>query len=331
MVAPDSPVGNGRPNRHDDPMDLVGAADLLYGLVPAEFVSQRQELASRARAGGDTELALEIAKLRKPTAGAWLCNLLARQEASQLEQLVELGNLLRDAQDTLDGAQIRELGRQRGQLVAALAALARRHAAEFGHPVGEAAVREVESTLTAALADPGAAELVLAGALTTSLEYVGGGFGGPADGQPVRPRRGPVQRPTPVNRPTESRAVGLHVVAAAPEDSVAAAAEDLDRAERALASARLRAAEAEHRQRDAREQKGRDEAVAAAAAALEVTLARELVELGRRQEAAHEENRHARTRLDATVRAARAADRGHDLAQAQLADAEAALKALGQL
>jgi len=308
-------------------MDLAGARDALYAVVPGEFVSTRQDLAAQARASGDTALAAEIGKLRKPTVGAWLTNLLARTEAEQLDQLVDLGALLRDAQQALDGAQLRELGRQRVQVVAALAALARRHAAELGQPVGEGAVREVESTLTAALAEESAADLVRAGALTSALEYVGGGFGRPGDPQAVR-TRAPVARPTPVKAATIGGGPGLHAVPALPGGRQDEAAQDIDRAERALAAARLQAAEAAGRQSEAQSDRRRAEEAVDAAGAEEVALAGELVELERRQESAHERSRQARTALDATARAARAADRARDQAQARLADAEAALASL---
>ena len=94
-------------------MDLVAATDMLYGLAPGEFVARRDGLVRDLRAGGDAVLAVEVGRLRKPTSGAWLSNLLARQEPDQLAALVDLGTLLRDAQDALDGAQLRELGRQR--------------------------------------------------------------------------------------------------------------------------------------------------------------------------------------------------------------------------
>jgi hypothetical protein len=314
-------------------MDLSGASDLLYGLVPSEFVPRREALVRELRASGDTGLAAEVGRLRKPTAGAWLGNLLARVEPDQLAALVDLGTLLRDAQNALDGAQLRGLGRQRGQLVSALAALARRHAAELGHPVGESALREVESTLTAALSDPAAAELLLGGALTSALEYVGTGFGpggAAGDGPVVRERRGAAPRPTPLGRPTPPHTVAphtvaLHAVRTGPDDAGLAAAEQLDHCERALAQARLHAAEAVERALAASQEQQQAEAAVAATAALQERLARQMADLLAAQDAAHEDGRQARTRLDTALRAARAADRGVDQAQARVTDAEAAL------
>jgi len=313
---------------HDVGVDLAAAIDELYGLAPEEFVARRVVLAQQAREFGDRGLAGEIGKLRKPTVGAWLSNLLARTEQGQLEQLVDLGRGLRDAQDTLDGSQLRELGRQRSQLVSALALLGRRHAAQMGHPVGESAVREVESTLTAALSDPGAAELVLAGALTQSLEFVGSGFG-PVSvsgaGADVR-RRGPAApRPTPVGSVATVRKAVLHSV---PTSGGAGevAAEEVDRAERALAQARLHAAEAAQRQQAAAAELDEAAQVVAEVSARQDSLAAQISELVRQQDAAHEDSRQARTRLDAASRAGRAADRGVDQAQSRVADAEAVLE-----
>lgn len=291
-------------------MDLAAATDQLYGLAPTEFVAARAALVSEARAAGDAPLAASIGKLRKPTVGAWLSNVLARREAAQLDQLVELGSMLRDAQDTLDGAQLRDLGRQRGQLVAALAGLARRHAAELGHPVSESAAREVEATLTAALSDPEAAEQVLGGSLVTSLEYVGGGFGVASDGPAVRARRAaatPQPRPTPVGKVT------LHAVRAAPPDEDA---QELDQAERALAQARLRAADAAEGVEAARHERASADRAAAAAQAREESIVAELAALQEQRALAVESVRQAKVRVDVADRAGRAADR----AVAQAAD-----------
>ena len=60
---------------------------------------------------------------------------------------------MRAAQAALSGEDLRQLGRQRQQLIAGLAHEARRVSADAGHPVSDAVGREIESTFEAALAD----------------------------------------------------------------------------------------------------------------------------------------------------------------------------------
>lgn len=79
-------------------MDIDEVADELYGLDPAEFVEARKARVTQARKEGDRELATAIGKMRKPTLVAWVVNNFAREEPEQLEELLELGEALRDAQ-----------------------------------------------------------------------------------------------------------------------------------------------------------------------------------------------------------------------------------------
>ena len=79
-------------------MDLDAAADELYGISPDDFVARRTALVAEARKAGDRTLANEIGQLRKPTRTAWLVNLLVRSEADRIEELLELGRQLQEAQ-----------------------------------------------------------------------------------------------------------------------------------------------------------------------------------------------------------------------------------------
>jgi hypothetical protein len=126
-----------------------------------------------ARTAGDRELAAAVGRLRRPTLAAWAVNLLARERAGLLDQVTSLGEALRAAQDQLQGDELRALGRQRRQLVSAVTAEVRALADSAGRPLGEAAGRQVEETLHAALADPEAAAAVRSGLLTTPLASSG--------------------------------------------------------------------------------------------------------------------------------------------------------------
>jgi len=143
-------------------LDAIAAE--LYGLPPAEFTAARN-----ARAGlAAPALARQLKALRKPTVSAWAVNLLARD--GQLADAVELSAALREAQDDLDAAELARLGRQRRQLVAALAKQAVGLAEEAGGSLSAAARDDVEKTINAAVMDASAAAAVLTARLVKPLE-----------------------------------------------------------------------------------------------------------------------------------------------------------------
>jgi hypothetical protein len=150
-------------------------ADELYGLPVSEFTAARDREAAAARQAGDRALAGELKKLRRPTAAAWLTNQLVRQRGDDVTALLDLGSALRDAQAQLATGDLRRLSQQAQQVVTALGREARRLAGDSGQRVGDAAIREVEDTLHAAVADPAASDLVRAGRLTSALSYAGFG------------------------------------------------------------------------------------------------------------------------------------------------------------
>ncbi len=154
-------------------MDVHEIAEELYGLAPEDFIPARDDHAKRAKGSGDRELAKAVTGLRKPSAAAWVVNLLVRRAGDRVEALLDLGESLRTAQAALAGDQLKELSRQRAQVVAAMAREGRRLAREAGHPVSSAIEEDVAETLRAALADPAAADAVRTGRLTTSLSYAG--------------------------------------------------------------------------------------------------------------------------------------------------------------
>ena len=135
-------------------MDLDEVADELYAVPPEDFVALRKTRQDEAKADGDKALAKEIGALPKPSAAAWACNLLVREQRAEIEGLVELGDLLREAQENLAGDQLRVLDVQRRQLLTALTRQARALTNGQGHPVSTSVATQVEETLRAAMSDP---------------------------------------------------------------------------------------------------------------------------------------------------------------------------------
>lgn len=152
---------------------LLDVAEELYDLPPGDFVAARNARAKALRTSGERNVATRVAKLARPSTGAWASNLLARQRPGEIDRLLTLGDALRDAQTDLDPDALRSLAVQRRTVVAALAKEAAQLAERSGSALGPAALAELEQTLQAALSDAAAAEAVRSGRLVRALSGTG--------------------------------------------------------------------------------------------------------------------------------------------------------------
>ncbi|WP_328321898.1 hypothetical protein OHA70_25620 [Kribbella sp. NBC_00382] len=181
-------------------MDLDTAAIELYGLTPNEFTAARNQLAKNA----DGATAAAIRALRKPTLAAWLANLLVRTDPNGVNDLTELGEALRAAHLSADGAQLRALTPKRHALIKQLVTSAKKQAKQLGRTVTPSVTDRLTETLDAALIDPGAALLLRSGQLTSALRHIGFGVidetGHPAKLPPIKPR---AVRSTPAKKATK--------------------------------------------------------------------------------------------------------------------------------
>lgn len=175
---------------------LVEAAHELYARPPSEFTAARDRLVAQARGAGERELAAALKSLTRPAVAAWAVNLLVREEAALVRQVLDVGEALREAQEGLAGDALRELGRQRRELIASVVARAGGLAQDEGVRLNGQAEQQVAATLQAALADPAAAAAVLTGLLLKPLESTGLGAVslaghvalGPGQASPAGPR-----------------------------------------------------------------------------------------------------------------------------------------------
>ncbi len=172
---------------------LLEIADRLYGLPMADFTPTRDALVKEHKA--DKAFAAQVRALKKPSLAAWVVNLLVRRDAAQVEQVLSMGEALREAQANLDGDELRALTRQRRQLTAAVTTQARGMAREEGVKVTQAVADQVEATLTAAMVDAGAATAVRSGLLVASLTATGVGVVEAADALAVPEALGFVAAP----------------------------------------------------------------------------------------------------------------------------------------
>ncbi|HXP20614.1 MAG TPA: hypothetical protein VN840_13310 [Streptosporangiaceae bacterium] len=184
--------------------DLVReAAEELYSSALEEFVQRRAALAARARAAGDAAAAKKIAGLRKPTRSAWVLNQLARSAPAGASQLAELGAEFRAAQQSLDGAAIRELSVRRRKLIDSLARQAFTMAGE--QAPSAALADEVTATLGAALADPQIAGQLQAGTLERAVRSDGLGPPEAPSMTPVTPPSGKGRSPASTDQPAPAK------------------------------------------------------------------------------------------------------------------------------
>ncbi|OII30924.1 hypothetical protein BIU98_09330 [Curtobacterium sp. MMLR14_010] len=149
---------------------LAGVARELLLVAPADFVAERTAR-QRAMRTDDRETAAAIGKLRKPAPAAWVVDLLANEQA--LDEAVDLGPSLREAQANADPQEISALRRQRTSVVRALAQAGADLASDAGHPATAAVLDQVRATIEAAMADPHAGAAVRSGLLVQPLESVG--------------------------------------------------------------------------------------------------------------------------------------------------------------
>lgn len=219
-------------------MDLDAVTDELYAGGLDDFLPQRTALAKAARAEDDKALAAEIAKLRKPSTSAWAINMLVRSSPKEIDRVLDLGAAFRQAQDDLDGAELRELTRQRQTLITAVIDNVRDVARDLDRPISDAIASEVEQTFRAAMADPDAAAAVRGGALTTAISGSGLGSLKITD---VAASTTPVRAPSAKQKSSGRKSKGA---ADADDDNIQerereakAAAEELERAEQAATAA----------------------------------------------------------------------------------------------
>lgn len=158
-------------DRVDD--ELLEVADELYGVPLAAFTPERDRRAKGLKAEGRGDLAARVKSLRKPSTGAWVVDLLVRRETEQVDQVLNVGAALREAQAAMSAGELRTLTKQRRQVTAAVTQRARRLAAEEGVKVSSSVADEVEATLTAAMVDADCGRAVRSGLLVATLHTTG--------------------------------------------------------------------------------------------------------------------------------------------------------------
>ncbi|HSE70623.1 MAG TPA: hypothetical protein VLA97_07685 [Nocardioidaceae bacterium] len=296
-------------------MEIADIAEELYALPPGEFTTARNDRAKAAKGAGDKALAEEVKRLPKPATAAWAVNMLVRHEAEQMGQVLDLGASLRQAQLDLAGDDLRELGKQRRRLTAAVTTQARKLARELGQKLGDPVADQVQETLHAAMVDEAASVAVRTGLLVRPLSATGvgavdldGAVAVPAAlGRVAAPAEKPVRTDEPVEKPS------LRVI------------RDTGRARE---EARRAVAEAETEHRSAEKRLGKAEGAVSKLEARDLQLRAELEELQRR--VAELEHRIETTddELEEAENRRESAKRDYDAATGALTEARERLRAV---
>ena len=287
-----------------DTVDLDSAAEELYAGSREDFTPRRKELAKAAKTAGDPALAAAIDKLAKPTTSAWLANQLARDDGSDVDQVAELGDALREAHANLAGADLKSLSQKRTQLVNTLV----KQAGELGgSPLTESVTRELEEIFTTAVADGDVARVLLAGRLTSAKELAATVAAWPE----VSGDRTPVARPAkPKRKPDLS---GKEK--AEQDEKIAKAREELEASRGAVKEAEADRAE--------------EERILAEAARIADAATEEVRRIYEDLDAAETREKEARRRVGSASRSVKDAERRASQAWRLVQQAERALEDLG--
>jgi hypothetical protein len=298
-------------------VDTSAALVELYGLPPEDFIAARNDLAKAVMAAGDVAASAQVKTLRKPTLAAWLANQLVRAVPERIDELTEVGAELRDAHLSRDGARLRILTPRRHVLVADLVRTAHSLARDRGRKVTGAVADRLTETLDAALVDPGAAQMLRTGRLTSALRHVGFGVvdeaGEPAQMASIAPHR-PARTPAAAKRAkpkARSRAddKALRLRRQQLQDQVAEARAEYDEAEAERAKVESELDANEHHIADMR-------------TAIE-RLNDELVRVRRELKDAQSQTGRLERALTRATRAAAVAERRRDASQERLSSFDA--------
>ena len=218
-------------------VDLDSAAEELYAGSREDFTPRRKELAKAAKTAGDAKLAATIDKLAKPTTSAWLANQLARDASSDVDEVAELGDALREAHANLSGADLKSLSQKRTQLVNLLV----KQAGKLnGSPLTESVMRELEEIFTTAIADADIARVLLAGRLTSAKDLAATAAAWPE----ISGDRAPVARPARPPKATKTKELSDEERSER-DEKLTKAREELDRARSTVKEAEADRAEEE--------------------------------------------------------------------------------------
>lgn len=150
--------------------------DDLYEVPPDEFVAARNALAKQLRADGRKDEAAVVAKLRRPSVGAWALNQVARSSPDVVDAAIAAGAQLRAATEATVAGKPGELRAATAAERAAANAVVKAAAKHLGARA-DALTPALLATLRVAALDADVADQLRRGVLDADQEQPGFGFG----------------------------------------------------------------------------------------------------------------------------------------------------------
>ena len=153
---------------------MVDSAEDLYGLPLDEFTAARNALAAERKKAGDAEAAAAVKSLKKPPVSVWAINQIARSDSDDVAALLDAGERLRRAQDSVlegsDPADLRSAMADRRELVTELARRAAKKLEPEGAKPSRTHLDRISTTLMNAAVDDEAREALRSGTLTGDVD-----------------------------------------------------------------------------------------------------------------------------------------------------------------
>lgn len=175
----------------------------LYGVRPEEFTAARNALAKQLKADGRKDDAAVVAKLRRPTLGAWALNQVAHSEPDLVVAALEAGAQLRAATEATVAGKAGALREASAGERAAANAVVKAAAVHLGDKAG-AQQQALLATLRMAALDEAVADQLRRGVL--DADHAQDGFGVGLDGEVAPLAASPPKPKAKVKRAPAARA-----------------------------------------------------------------------------------------------------------------------------
>lgn len=218
--------------------DIDAEIDALFQRSLAEFTEARNALAKRLKKEGRTLDTERVKALAKPSAPAWAVNQLHWQDPKAIEQLLALGERVREAQaGQIRNADLRALIEEKKQMTKALLTKASAILEEVGQPASADSIRRLSATLESLAAWGFMEGAPRAGRLTVDLEPPGFDTLAPLMGGKEFATKNVLvfRAPKPVDDPRAAMRARLQEAVQTAEKALREAQSDAERAESALA------------------------------------------------------------------------------------------------
>ncbi len=155
-------------------MNLPESAEVLFELPPEDFTAERDRIAKDLKKQGEDESAAVVKALKRPSVTAYALNLVARQHAGLVDDLLKADEDLRGARSrgAMDDAKA-----ARQKAISAITSKATSILGDQDRPITAQVRERLTETLLAVATDDETRAGLKAGRLLREAE--GGGFGGP--------------------------------------------------------------------------------------------------------------------------------------------------------